>query len=304
MGYLDLLEGILRGGVHGLGERFAAAEATWIECLELPGGGFTGRRGGEADLYYTDFALRALALVAPESPVFGSVARRLRWSARPPADVTETFSLLSCARTLRRRGQTVRWDPRSVEHALGQQALPEGGFGPPDILTVSAYQTFLAVLCLQMLGEPAPSSRTVERIAALQRATGGFAERADDERPQTNATSAAVAVLLMGNALTEIDLPGALGFLVAQQAADGGLAAHPEAVSGDLLSTFTGLLTLALLGAPAELDLPALGRFVRGTVHPDGGFGAMPGDPDADVEYTFYGIATLGLLRSLMEGVD
>jgi geranylgeranyl transferase type-2 subunit beta len=198
----------------------------------------------------------------------------------------------------------VRPDRRSLEAALGQQALPEGGFGPPDVLAVSAYQTFLAVLCLQMLDEPAPSEATVERVASLQRDSGGFAERADDDRAQSNATSAALGVLLIGNALPEIDLPAALGFVVAQQAADGGLAAHPEAAAGDLLSTFTGLLTLALMGTPAQLDLPALGRFVRGAAHPGGGFGAMPGDPEADVEYTFYGIATLGLLRSLLEGAN
>ena len=67
MAYLELLDGILRAGVHGLGEGFASAQAAWIECVELPGGGFAGRRGDEADLYYTDFALRALDLVAPLS---------------------------------------------------------------------------------------------------------------------------------------------------------------------------------------------------------------------------------------------
>ena len=302
MAYLDLLDGILRGGAHGLGERFNGAQAAWIECRELPEGGFAGRRGDVADDYYTDFALRALDLIAPASPVFATTARHLQWTARAPADVTHAFSLLSCSRTLRRHGLTVRVDRGCIERALGAQALPDGAFGPPDVLTASAYQTFLAVLSLQMLGEHAPSEGTLARMAALQRDSGGFAERADDDLAQTNATAAASAVLLMGNALGKIDLPAVSAFLVASQAPDGGLRAHPDAHAGDLLSTFTGLLTLALLGTPANLDLSALARFVRDAAHPGGGFGAMPGDPEADVEYTFYGIATLGLLRSLIEG--
>lgn len=301
MAYLDLLDGILRGGAHGLGPSFADAQIAWIECRELSAGGFTGRRGEAPDAYYTDFALRALNLLGADSPVFETTARMLQWSALAPADVTTAFSLLSCARTLRGHALTVRCDRRSVLQALDSQALAGGAFGPPDAGTASAYQTFLAVLCLQMLGEDAPSADTCARIAAMQRESGGFAERADDDRAQTNATAAAAAVLLMGNALAQIDLSAAARFLVQRQAADGGLSAHPDASAGDLLSTFTGLLTLALLGAPSELDLPALGRFVRGAAHPGGGFGAMPGDPQADVEYTFYGIATLALLRSLLE---
>ena len=303
MAYLDLLDGILRGGAHGLGESFAAAQAARIECRELPDGGFTGRRGEAEDLYYTDFALRALDLVAPQSPVFETTARRLQWTAAAPGSVTDAFSLLSCARTLRRRRLTVRSDRGSIERVLAAQALPQGAFGAQgDSASVSAYQTFLAVLCLQMIGDDAPSEAACAQMASLQRDSGGFAERASDDRAQTNATSAAAAVLLMGNALGQVDLPAAAEFLAGCQAADGGLAAHPDARGGDLLSTFTGLLTLALIGAPSELDLPALGRFVRGAAHAGGGFGAMPGDPEADVEYTFYGIATLGLLRSLVEG--
>jgi geranylgeranyl transferase type-2 subunit beta len=301
VGYLDVLDGILRGGAHGLGESFGATQSAWIECLQLPDGGFAGRRGGAADVYYTDFALRALDLVGSQSPVFETVARRLRWTARAPAGVTDAFSLLSCARTLRRHGLTVRANRRSIERALDGQALTDGGFASGEGPTTSAYQTFLGVLCLQMLGEDAPSDQTCAQMAALQRKSGGFAERADDDCAQTNATSAAATVLLMGSALDRIDLPAAARFLIARQCDDGGLSAHPELASGDLLSTFTGLLTLALLSAPSELDLPALGRFVRGTAHAGGGFGAMPADPQADVEYTFYGIATLSVLRSLIE---
>ena len=175
MAYLDLLDGILRAGAAGLGESFTSAQRAWIECEELPDGGFAGRRGDVPDLYYTDFALRALDLLPDDSPLFDTTAHHLQWTARAPATVTDAFNLLSCARTLRRHGLTVRCDRASVERALNSQVLPEGAFGAPDSSSASAYQTFLAVLCLQMLGEDAPSSATTAAMAALQRESGGFA---------------------------------------------------------------------------------------------------------------------------------
>ncbi len=302
MAYLDLLDRILRGGAQALGEPFREAQAAWIEGCELSEGAFASRRGDRADLYYTDFALRALDLIAPQSPAFSNTSHHLQWHARAPADLTEAFSLLSCARVLQRHGGRVRADRPPVEQALAAQALPEGGFGPLGQRTISAYQTFLGLLCVQMIGGATSPEAALSQIAALQRPSGGFAERPDDSLAQTNATAAAAAVLLMGNALDHADLAAAGRFLVQSQAPDGGLRAHAEAPAGDLLSTFTGLLTLALIGEPRQLDLPGLARFVRNAAHPDGGFGAMPGDPGADVEYTFYGIATLSLLRTLLDG--
>ncbi len=302
MGYLTILDGILRGGAHRLGEPFGRAQTGWLECQELPNGGFTGRRGDSEDPYYTSFALRALDLVGPQSPVFETTARGLRRSTPSPRTVIEAFSILSCARLLRRRDLVVISARRRIDEALEGQTLPDGGFSGHDSREVSAYQTFLAVLALEMIGECAPSADTVSQIASLQRASGGFAERADAPHAQTNATAAACGVLLTGNALAEIDLPSALTFLKRMQGDDGGMRAHPGAECGDLLSTFTGLLTLTMMGSPRELDLPALGRFVRGASQAGGGFGAIPGDPEADVEYTFYGIGTLALLAMLAGG--
>ena len=302
MAYLDLLDSILRGRTQRFSEPFRAAQTAWIESRELADGGFAGRRGDRADLYYTDFALRALDLIAPQSPAFSNTSHHLQWHARAPADVTEAFSLLSCARVLQRHGGRVRVDRRPVKQALAAQALPYGGYAAPGQSTISAYQTFLGVLCVQMIGAEPPWTEAVRQIAGLQRPSGGFAERPGDAIPQTNATAAAAAVLLMGNGLHHADLPGTGRFLVASQASDGGLRAHAEAPGGDLLSSFTGLLTLALIGEPGRLDLPGLARFVRDSAHPYGGFGATPGDPGADVEYTFYGIATVSLLRTLLDG--
>ncbi|NLO07281.1 MAG: hypothetical protein GX131_15745 [candidate division WS1 bacterium] len=300
MGYLDVLDGILRPGVHLLGEGFAALECGWIERQELAGGGFRGRSGGD-DLYYTDFALRAVDLIGPQSPLFATTAERMRHNLPAPLDVVSAFSILSCARTLSRHGHAISADQRHIRKLLARQTLPEGGFGVNKSSETSAYQTFLGTLCRQLLGDEAPVAADCDAIRRLQRESGGFAEREAGDVAQTNATAAAAAVLLMGSALQSDDAEGVTRFVASMQAEDGGLRAHAEARGGDLLSSFTALLTLCLLGAPAALELPALGRFVKGAVRPRGGFGASQHDPGADVEYTYYGIATLGLLRSLVE---
>lgn len=303
MAYLDLIDGILRGGAHALGEEFGEVQRAWIECLQQPDGGFAGRRGA-SDLYYTDFGLRALDLVAPESPVFRDAARHLRWNAREPSDLIEAFSLLSCVRTLGRHGLTVSAQRPSVRSLLDREALPEGGFRAPGSNRLSAYRSFLGALCLQLLGDEAHRPETLTAVVALQRESGGFAERADEDGAQTSATAAAVALLLMGESLEREQVERAADFIASMQADDGGLRAHRETPCGDMLSTFTGLLTLCLLGAQGDLDLPLLARFVRNSAHPGGGFGAGPHDEAADVEYTYYGIASLALMRAVLEADD
>ncbi len=303
MSYLDLIDGILRGGVHALGGSFAELQRGWLECRQQPDGGFAGRRSG-SDPYYTDFALRGLDLLITDSPIFESAARHLRDSAREPTDLIEVFSLLSCARTLRRHGVSFIAHQRAGRRLLDDRILPDGGFCNAGGEQLSAYHSFLGTLCLQMLGEASGLQDTSRAVGGLQRDSGGFAERETEHTAQTNATCAAIALLLMGDAFEPARGERAARFLVDMQSANGGIRAHPTAAGGDLLSSFTGLLTLCLLGAQHQLDLPALARFIRGAARPGGGFSSGPVDAAADVEYTYYGIASLGLMRSLLEDAD
>ncbi|MGD9497415.1 MAG: prenyltransferase/squalene oxidase repeat-containing protein [Armatimonadota bacterium] len=298
MGYLDLLDVALRPGAEALSEDFAALQVAWIEARQRPDGGFAGRAGG-SDLYYTDFALRALDLLAPESSAFAAAADFLR-SQAPPADVVGAFSALSCARLLARHGHPVDLERPLLAAVVARQARLEGGFAAPGTAELSAYASFLGTLCREMLGEPTDLKRSARAVCALRCDDGGFGEREEQPRAQTNATAAAVALLAMAGALTEGEARAAGGFLAAMQGPDGGLRAHAEAPAGDLLSTFTGLLTLTMVGGVEALDLPALGRFVRATARAEGGFAASAADPGADVEYAYYGIGTLALLRSMM----
>jgi len=313
--WLDLLDEFLRPGARGLGGGLVAAQITWLERRQAPGGGFPGR-AGPPDAYYTDFALRALDLIAPDSPAFAAAASFIAHQVAP-ADVVGAFSLLSCARVVARDASragspTYGGDDDSGEGALDHAALSAvveaqslaggGSATTPGSSELSAYRSFLGALCREMLGtEPVPAARA---LRSLRRESGGFAERADEARAQTNATAATMALLAMEEALTQDEARSAANFLASMQSPDGGLRAHADAPEGDLLSTFTGLLTLSTVGGVEALDLPAVGRFVRAVARSVGGFGATVSDPGADVEYAYYGLATLALLRTLVEAGD
>ncbi len=293
-----MLAEMLREGAERLGDRFRAAQATWLEAQQRPDGGFPGR-DGPSDAYYTDFALRALDLIAPDSPAFARAAAWLASDRPVPGDLVGAFAELSCRRTLSARGLAVRLDEELLTGVIAVQALDDGGFAAVGSRELSAYAGFLGAICREMLGEPADVARAADAVRPLRRADGGFAERAREARAQTSATAAAVALLVMAGGPTTDEAEGVARFLAEMQAPDGGLRAHADALEGDLLSTFTGLLTLLAVTDQPPIDVPALARFVRTVARPGGGFGACPTDTGADVEYAYYGIATLALLRTM-----
>jgi geranylgeranyl transferase type-2 subunit beta len=291
--YLDMLDELLRPGIAGLSEQFTTTQVRFVTSRQQPDGGFAGRQG-PSDLYYTDFALRTLAWLSPHHDAFDRAAAYLSCAASPPRNIVECFSLLSIGRLLQRHAT----DPAVLIAWLRDRRLSGGGFARFDDGRVSAYHTFLASLCFQLLGADMPAIEdAVRAIGSLKRADGGYAEMPDQATSQTNATAAAVAFLLMHNALPS-ETADTAGFLAAMQTTDGGWKAHAAAQRGDLLSTFTGLLTLSGLAGLDGIDLPAAARFLHRSAHPDGGFLACEGDDSPDVEYTYYGIGTLALLQS------
>jgi geranylgeranyl transferase type-2 subunit beta len=213
------------------------------------------------------------------------------------ASVVDCFSFLNAHRMLKHPIEHLD-DIRAV---LQRYLLPQGGFSrTPGENGVSAYQTFLGSLCLEMLGEEMPNKKEAAiAIEQLKRPAGGYTEFAGQTEPQTSATAAAVAVLMLHGELNEERGADAIRFLLNSQCRDGGLAAHASLEIGDLLSTFTGSLTLAGLNAIDSLDLANLAEFLRQTSSPDGGFTACTADTVPDVEYTYYGLATYSLLRQV-----
>lgn len=293
IGYLDGLDAILALGIAPLSHDLLQRHALFVSEQQQFDGGFPGRLG-TSDTYYTDFALRILKLCGTESS-FDAAWAYLR-KASSPVDIVTAFSTLNCLRILGGKIPDLR-------DLIDAQKIPTSGFVRTGEQQVSAYETFLALLCYEIIGEELGDKADIAlALRGLQCADGGFAELPGREMGQTNATAAAVATLLRCGVA---DLGGApAGFLLGMQAADGGLMAHVGVGEGDLLSTFTGCLTLFNFDALGRLDLPALGKFVRTLMLPGGGFRAALRDSEADIEYTYYGLGTIAILRAYLMAVE
>lgn len=299
--YLDMLDEWLGRGIAGLTERFVEAQIRFVAGCQQADGGFRGRQG-DSDLYYTDFALRTLAWLAPGHAAFEEGLRYMARLPSPPGDTLECFHVLNARRLSLRHGEaSTEWmlDAPQIAGRLRAASLSEGGFArSAGDTTISAYHTFIGTLCTQMLGiEMCLAQQVTAAIASLRCLDGGYAELAGQTKSQTSATAAAVAVLLMHDALPAECIAEVARFLAGMQAPDGGLKPHAAVEQGDMLSTFTGLVTLCGLGELRQIDTVKAAQFLRTAAHPDGGFAACPGDSSPDVEYTYYGVATLALLR-------
>jgi geranylgeranyl transferase type-2 subunit beta len=307
-GYLDTLDELLRPGIEGLSARFKAAQVRFVVSCQRSAGGFGGRQES-SDLYFTDFALRTLAWLAPGHAAFVRTAGYLADLTGPPGNIAECFNLLNAHHLLEQHcpdiAENAGWkrEPALLIEWLCAQRLPGGGFPRfPGDNRASAYHTFLGSLCFQLLGVEMPAIEdAIHAIEGLNRPDGGYAELADQTASQTNATAAAVGFLFMHNALMPETATPTSRFLAKMQSADGGLKPHGAVAGGDLLSTFSGLLTLSSLGGFHEIDTAGVARFLQRAAHPSGGFMACEGDDMPDVEYTYYGVGTLALLRVLAD---
>lgn len=298
LGYLDLVDGLLGVGAAAFSDRLRQAQVDYLAGLQQPDGGFPGRRGA-SDLYYTDFALRTLCALAPDHPALPGAASYVTRVAPAAQGVVHVFSALNACRLLSRLGLA----PAVAGAALRQKVLglaaPGGGFRRTLTGEPSAYATFIAALCHEILEEPLPGqAEAVGAVMSLRDDSGGFRALLRDGHAQTSATAAAVGFLALGDALSPQVRDAACRFLAGMQAPGGGLRAHAQAPSADLLSTFTGLVTLALTDGVAAVDLPAAGRFVRDLLEPGGGFRGSSADAEPDVEYTYYGLGCLAVLRA------
>ncbi len=292
--YLAGLDSKISAGLSGLDGVFRRARAQYVRSRQADDGGFCGRVGN-SDIYYTDFALRALSAIEPDSDSLGRAARYLESLSGPPKNTVECFSRLNSARILRAAGFNVP--------DQGSGCRPE-----IDVHHAGTYDLFLAVLCYHMLGEPFPAvEEAVRRVRSCENPDGGFGQTPAGGC-QTSATAAAVGLLSMMGELTTRDAGRIAGFLRTMQTAAGGFVAHDDISEPDLLSTFTALVTLSALDEMDEANLPAVGRFVRSMAAPDGGFHASRYDTETDVEYTYYGLGTIGLLNQfvmhVLDGAD
>ena len=264
---------------------------------------------GGSDLYYTAFALRGLSVLGRlEGEVAEKAGEFVRQQMSTKQTIVDFFSLFYAASLLLIfAGVNVfedadeRW-PDQVADFLETLRREDGGYAKATGGHAgSTYHTFLVLLVLELLDRPVADRDGIVRFLESQRESdGGWREIRASKRAGTNPTAAAVASLLMLDAIDEAKDPElvatTLDFLVEMQTDEGGLRANTRIPIADLLSSFTGALTLLDLQAFDEIDVPAFRKFVESMERPEGGFQAAAWDDAHDVEYTFYGLGCLALL--------
>ncbi len=304
-GYLENLTLRVARGIAELPEPTRRRHAQFILSKQQVDGGFPGREGG-SDLYYTGFALRALAVLGElQGNVAEGAAHFLRARLGGRESIIDFFSLLYSAALLDASAAIDLFDAANddwrdgVAAALERLRSDDGGYAKsPEGGAGSTYHTFLVLLCRQLIDQPLPEpQRAIDFLQSQRGEGGGFREIRVSKRAGTNPTAAAVAALRILDALDDDDRKGTIAFLVEMQNDEGGLRANSRIPIADVLSTFTGLVTLGDLGAMGEIDTSAAVRYSESLEQPTGGFFGAAWDTQCDIEYTFYGLGCLALGR-------
>ena len=305
--YLERLMFDLARRMPSAGSAFRERHGYWLLRQMLPSGAFADREG-EADLYYTAFGLRGLAVLGYlEGKVADRAAAWLRSQRESHASAVDLHAFLQ-ARTLvvtagtedPLAGVTHGWEDRVCTYLRSVRA-PDGGHGKtPNPTTGSTYHTFLALLCHQMIDRPAEDQPAVLAfLDSRRREDGGYVEVKAMRRSGANPTAAGVGLeQMLRGGLAGQAKDRTIEFLTGLSGFDGGYRANSLIPVSDLLSSFTVGWTLSRMGAGAKLDRSALKRFLESAEDQAGGFGAAAWDAGRDVEYTFYGLGLSALAHS------
>ena len=293
----------------GCGRRPAAWRrrmARAVRAFQQRDHGFRGR-DDSSDLYYTAFAVRTLAVLDELDPLTASSTLTfLRHRLAQRESLIDLVSLIFAAYTLEAAtGEELfgdaepEWNERLCEE-LERFRCADGGYARTHAGRAgSIYQTFLQLLCYELLDAPVPDRSAIVSFVRKQAAEGGgFVEIRVAKRAGVNPTAAAIGILELLDALDQPIIDATIPFLVDLQTPEGGMRANTRTPIPDLLSTFTGLWTLDRLGAVRQLDLDQLRAFTESLETERGYLGAAI-DEMADAEYTFYGVGTMALLERL-----
>ena len=301
--YLQELTLRLAVGASFIDEAIRVKHGRWLMSQQRPDGGFAGREG-DSDPYYTAFALRALWILGElDETIGGRAAQFLRSRLDKRESIIDMISLIFSAAICEMAvGQIVLSDDdeawrENVGRLLGSLRTGDGGFAKtPEGRAGSTYQTFLSVLCHQLIEIDVPDQRNIESFLESQaHVDGGYLEIRAAKRAGVNPTAAAIGTLKALDRLDPTRHESTSEFLADMQSDEGGLSANTRIPFADLLSSCTGLITLTDLSATARVDVGAIQRYALSMQAPDGGFVGFALDQTADVEYTFYGVATLAL---------
>ncbi len=304
--YLERLTLRLTIGASKLDDQLAQRHATYVLGCQRSDGGWAGREG-ESDLYYTSFALRSLAILGLlEGPVAERAGEFLQSRLNRHESLVDLMSLVYSAKLLEAacgldafRGSQAAWAGR-LASLLESLRRSDGGYSKSFEGNVgSTYQTFLVLLCLELIEQPIPDADSIAEFLLRQRqADGGFLEIRVGKRSGTNPTAAAIGALIVLNRLTPEIARSVSEFLCDLQTDEGGWQANTRIPVPDLLSTFTACVTLADLDQLDAIDRDQARKYALSMERASGGFAGFEFDPAQDVEYTFYGLGLLSLLNT------
>jgi len=307
--YLQELTLRLALGASQLPSEQKALHGDWLVRQQRDDGGFSGREG-ESDPYYTAFALRSLWILDRlDTSIASGAGEFLRGRMRHRESIIDLISLIFGAAICElAAGVSVIDDDdhswrSNVGALLGQLRCDDGGFAKtPEGRAGSTYQTFLSVLCYELMDlEPPQTDNIIRFLQSQAHPDGGYLEIRAAKRAGVNPTAAAIGTLKALGRLDPEEHANTAAFIADQQSDEGGFTANTRIPFADLLSTCTGLITLSDLSrSPAGPDewvqLAAIRSYAHSMQASDGGFHGFALDQTADVEYSFYGIATLSLL--------
>ncbi len=254
-------------------------------------GGFGDTRG-RSDLYYTAFALQAMAALELPAPV-ERIANYLRTFGRGESlDFVHRCCLARCWGTL--NAAAPGDDALAAADSLEAFRDAQGGYTQSPPQAGSVYACFLAMGAYEDAGSHMPDlAGPLQCIYACRAGDGGFANAPDQAVGTTPPTAAAVTMLA---ALNQPPEPAALDWLSARACGQGGFLASPQAPAPDLLSTAVTLHALAACGRPLDAFRSAGIDFVESLWAQDGGFSGHWAQGHADCEYTFYALLAMGHL--------
>ncbi|MEM7560051.1 MAG: prenyltransferase/squalene oxidase repeat-containing protein [Planctomycetota bacterium] len=307
LGYLARLMIRLTFGAAKLPSETQKLHGDYVLSRQRPDGGWAGREG-ESDIYYTSFALRSLAILGL---LDGKVAQRsagfLRSRMHSHEGIVDLLSLVYSVKLLEATCSLDAfadaqddWEKRLAE-LLDTLRRDDGGFSKSlEGRTGSTYQTFLVLLCLELIERPCPQADAAYNfLMSQQQDDGGFLEIRVGKRSGANPTAAAMGALRILGKLHDVVAEDAAEFLAELQTDEGGFQANTRIPLPDLLSTFTACVTLADVERLESISTKGVQRYAESMQQATGGFRGFEYDPGDDVEYSFYGLGTLALLQTL-----
>ncbi|MEM6691655.1 MAG: prenyltransferase/squalene oxidase repeat-containing protein [Planctomycetota bacterium] len=278
----------------------------WIVAQQRDDGGFAGREGG-SDPYYTAFGLRSLWILDRlDKDIATRAGEFLRARIDGRDSIIDAISLVFAAAICElAQGVVVLPDEddwrNNFANLIETLRTSDGGYAKsPEGKAGSTYQTFLNLLCLQLIDRmPSDIDPIVDFIQSQLQPEGGYREIRAAKRAGVNPTAAAVGTLKVLDRLDPAIAEETSEFIADLHTSEGGLTANTRIPFADLLSTFTGNLTLIDLGAGSLVQESATRRYAYSMQSAEGGFHGFALDQETDVEYTFYGVSALSLLETL-----